>query len=88
MCYAPTRKCVGLIKRANERINEGKLPEAKRLLLAAKQQMGQVSSVEYDGKRVGVWYAEAVNALQKTQSSNLESEARVQRVIDAIRPKV
>ena len=70
-----------------ERVKEGKLPEAERLLAAARVQMGSVVNIEFDGKRVGKWYSEASEALLKAKRSEQVSGARVQSVIDSIRGK-
>lgn len=73
MCYAPARRSHQLIQRANELITEGKTPEAERLLAAARNAMGRVVNVEYNGKRIGEHYNDAQQALLRLKRQDTPS---------------
>jgi len=67
MCYAPTKRSATLIERAQQRISEGKIDEAERLLAAAKNQMGPVLHIVWKGRRVGDLYNIALKALMQAK---------------------
>ena len=70
MCYSPARRSTQIIDGALECITNGELPEARRLLIAAKIHMEQVTSSKINGKSIGQRFQEAVAALKTAEQSN------------------
>lgn len=73
MCYAPARRATEFAKRAMQRVEEGKLPEAERLLNAAVKHGGLVMNVRFvDNRRVGDHIEDVRKALLSAQRAQVQ----------------
>lgn len=73
MCYAPARRAIELSRRAMQRVEEGKLLEAQRLIDAAVKHGGLVMNVRWtDTRRVGEHISDVRKALLSAQRGTVQ----------------